>query len=61
MAALFSGERVSHADTFILAGMMLALFIGIRTLRKRMQSRGLSVDAGGLLCWHSICSKIRPV
>ena len=65
MAALFSGERVSHTDTFILAGVVLGLFVGIRTLRKRMHSKeldqGLSVNAGGLLCWHSICSKIRPV
>ena len=37
--ALFSGERVSHTDTFILAGVVLALFVGIRTLRKRMQSK----------------------
>ena len=52
MTALFSGERVSHTDTFILAGVVLALFIGIRTLRKRMQSKrlnqGSSVNAGGL-------------
>ena len=39
VTALFSGERVSHTDTFILAGAVLALFIGIRTLRKRMQSK----------------------
>ena len=39
MTALFSGERVSHIDTFILAGVALALFIGIKTLRKRMQSK----------------------
>ena len=39
MIALFSGERVSHTDTFILAGVVLALFVGIRTLRKRMQSK----------------------
>ena len=39
MTALFSGERVSHIDTFIFAGVVLALFIGIRTLRKRMQSK----------------------
>ncbi len=38
MTALFSGERVSHTDTFILAGMVIVLFIGIRALRKRMQS-----------------------
>ena len=39
MTALFSGERVSHTDTSILAGVTLALFIGIRALRKRMQSK----------------------
>ena len=39
MTALFSGERVSHTDTFILAGVILVLFVGIRTLRKRMQSK----------------------
>ena len=39
ITALFSGERVSHTDTFILAGVVLALFVGIRTLRKRMQSK----------------------
>ena len=39
VTALFSGERVSHTDTFILAGVVLALFVGIRTLCKRMQSK----------------------
>ena len=39
VTALFSGERVSHTDTFILAGVVLALFVGIRTLRKRMKSK----------------------
>jgi hypothetical protein len=39
MTALFSGERVSHTDTFILAGVALALFVGIKTFRKRMQSK----------------------
>ena len=39
MTALFSGERVSHTDTLILAGVVLALFIGIRALRMRMQSK----------------------
>ena len=38
MTALFSGERVSHIDTFILAGVVLALYVGIRTLRKCMKS-----------------------
>ena len=39
ITSLFIGERVSHTDTFILAGVALALFIGIRTLRKRMKSK----------------------
>ena len=39
MTALFSGERVPHTDTFILAGAVLALLIGIRTLRRLMQSK----------------------
>ena len=28
---------------------------------KKIEDQGLSVNAGGLLCWHSMCSKIRPV
>ena len=39
MTALISGERVSHTDTFILAGVALALFVGIKTFRKRMLSK----------------------
>ena len=39
MTALISGERVSHTDTFILAGVALALFVGIKTFRKRGQSK----------------------
>ena len=39
MTALFSGERVSHTDTFILAGVVLALFFGIRSFLKLMQSK----------------------
>ena len=38
--ALSSGERVSHTDTFILAGVVLALFVGIRFFLKRMQNKG---------------------
>ena len=41
MTALFSGERVSHTDTFILAGVVLALFIGIRALSRRIQNKDL--------------------
>ena len=39
ITALFSGERVSHTDTFILARVVLALFVGIRSFLKRMQSK----------------------
>ena len=39
MTALFSGERVSHTETFILAGVVLAMFFGIRTLHKLVQSK----------------------
>ena len=39
ITALFSGERVSHADTFILAGVVLALFVGIRSFLEGMQSK----------------------
>ena len=35
--ALFSGERVSHTDTFILAIIALALYIGIRRIGKRIK------------------------
>ena len=38
ITALFSGERVLHTGTFILAGVVLALFIGIRSTRKRIKS-----------------------
>ena len=37
ITALFSGERVSHADTFILAVIALALYIGIRKIGKRIK------------------------
>ena len=33
MTALFSGERVSHTDIFILVGMMLALLIRLKSPR----------------------------
>ena len=36
MTALFSGERVSHIDTFILAALALGAYIGLRTLRRKM-------------------------
>lgn len=37
ITSLFSGERVSHTDTFILAAVALGLFIGIRWVRKRLK------------------------
>ena len=37
ITSLFSGERVSHTDTFILAGVVLALYIGVRTVQKRLK------------------------
>ena len=37
ISALFSGDRVSHTDTFILAAVALGLYIGLRTLRKRLK------------------------
>ena len=37
--ALFSGERVSHIDTFILAGLALGAYIGLRMLRKKMNHK----------------------
>ena len=37
ITALFSGERVSHTDTFILAILALALYIGIRKIGKRIK------------------------
>jgi hypothetical protein len=39
ITALFSGERVSHTDTFILAGVVLVLLVGIRSFLKRMQRK----------------------
>jgi hypothetical protein len=63
MTALFSGERVSHTDTFILAGVVLALFVGIRTLSQayaeQRLNQGSSVNAGGL--FHIMpCSDVKP-
>jgi hypothetical protein len=37
ITALFSGERVSHTDTFIIAILALALYIGIRKIGKRIK------------------------
>ena len=37
--ALFSGERVSHIDTFILAGLALGAYVGLRMLRKKMDNK----------------------
>ena len=35
--ALFTGERVSHTDTFILAFIALVLYVGIRKIGKRIK------------------------
>ena len=43
ISALFSGERVSHTDTFILAAVALGLYIGLRMLRQRMKK---TIDPG---------------
>ena len=45
ISALFSGERVSHTDTFILAAVALGLYIGLRMLRQRMKK---TIDPGAL-------------
>ena len=37
ITSLFSGERVSHTDTTILAVVVIVLFIGFRTMRKKMK------------------------
>ena len=37
--ALFSGERVSHADTFILAALALGAYIGLRKLRQKIDAK----------------------
>jgi len=37
ITTLFSGERVSHTDTFILAILALALYIGVRKIGKRIK------------------------
>ena len=34
ITALFSGERVSHTDTFICVGVVFALFVSIRSFLK---------------------------
>ena len=63
VTALFSGERVSHTDTFILAGMVLALFVGIRTLRKRMQymfKRHMRARSGAFLHIFGGAMRLEP-
>ncbi|MGC6411734.1 MAG: hypothetical protein ACON4F_02760 [Candidatus Puniceispirillaceae bacterium] len=37
ITSLFSGERVSHTDTTILAVVVIVLFIGFRAVRKKMK------------------------
>ena len=42
ITALFIGERVSHTDTFILAGVVFALFVGIRSFLKAYAEQRLN-------------------
>ena len=37
ITSLFSGERVSHTDTFILAAVAIGLYIGVKKLRSRVK------------------------
>ena len=39
IGALFSGERVSHADTFILAGVVLFAAFIISKIRRHLKTR----------------------
>ena len=39
VAALFSGERVSHVDTFILAGIVLFAAFFVSKLRRHFKNR----------------------
>ena len=66
ITALFSGERVSHTDTFILAGVVFTLFVGIRSFLKAYARQRLnkapSVNAGGPFRKINImpCSDVKP-
>ena len=37
ITSLFSGERASHTDTFILAAVAIGLYIGVKKLRSRIK------------------------
>ena len=39
VGALFSGERVSHADTFILAGVVLLAAFIISKIRRHLKNK----------------------
>ena len=39
VGALFSGERVSHADTFILAGVVLLAVFVVSKIRRRLKNK----------------------
>ena len=39
VGALFSGERVSHADTFILAGVVLFAVLIVSEIRRRFKNK----------------------
>lgn len=39
LGALFSGERVSHADTFILAGVVLFAAFVVSKLRRHFKNK----------------------
>ena len=39
IGALFSGERVSHADTFILAGVVLLAVFIVSKIRRRLKNK----------------------
>ena len=42
ITALFSGERVTHTDTFILAGVVFALCVGMRSSLKAYAEQKLN-------------------
>lgn len=39
LGALFSGERVSHADTFILAGVVLFAVFAVSKVRRHLKNK----------------------
>ena len=46
IGALFSGERVSHADTFILAGVVLFAAFVFSKIRRHFKARKKACRAG---------------